>query len=86
MHNISVFSDVNCENYVDTVVPSGYVMENGWDNHYHAHDSNCVFMGDGVQWKSVMPMTTDYGGSGVNKTDGTDTWGNNLDGNVPGHG
>ena len=84
MHQINVFSDANCEDYVDSVVPSGYVMEDGWAD-YHAHDSNCVFMGDGVQWKSVMPMTTDYSGWGVNKSDGTDTWGNNLDVKPPKH-
>ena len=49
------------------------------------HDSDCVYMGEGVQWKSVMPLA-EYIGNGVNKTDGTDTWGNQVDGKIPGHG
>ena len=65
-------------------MPSVYVMDDVWDA-YHAHDSNCVFMGDGVQWKSVMPLA-EYNGTGVNKVDGTDTWGNRLDPKPTGHG
>ena len=78
MYQISAFSDAYCQDWVETVVPSGNVMDNGYGI-WHSHDSNCVYMGDGVQWKSVMPMTTNYIGYGVNNTDGTDTWGNDND-------
>ena len=67
-YEISVFSDVNCTKYLDTVVPSDNVMAG-------KHDSDCVFMGEGVQWKSVMPLA-EFIGNGVNKSDDTDTWGN----------
>ena len=80
MYEIIVFTDNNCEDYLDTVVPSGNVMDSvvgGFDQQY-AHDSNCVFMGNGVQWGSVMPLTN-YEGDGENKMDGTNTWGNDND-------
>ena len=78
MYEIIVFSDNNCEDNVDTVVPSGHIMNSppvGGNDQLKKYDSDCVFMGNGVQWGSVM-LLANYEGSGENKPDGTDTWGN----------
>ncbi|KAL9123483.1 MAG: hypothetical protein Q9175_008349, partial [Cornicularia normoerica] len=77
LRNISVFSDTKCENFLTTVVPSTKVMNDGMVE-WHAHDSNCVFMGEGVHWGSVK-ATDPYYGDGEDIPDGLTTWGNNLD-------
>lgn len=44
---IQVFSDTNCQNPLTTVTPSKETISgNRW--------TECVFMGDGVHWGSVM--------------------------------
>lgn len=58
-------------------MPSTKVMDDGMVE-WHAHDSNCVFMGEGVHWGSVK-ATDPYYGDGEDIPDGLTTWGNNLD-------
>ena len=58
LYEIDVFSDTNCQKPLTTVVPSKEVIS------ADAY-TECVFMGDGVHWGSVM-MGDVYQGNGAN--------------------
>lgn len=68
LHAIDVFSDTDCQIPLTTVVPSTALV-NITDANVDP-GSDCVFMGEGVHWGSVMMQEDMYEGNGVYRVDG----------------
>lgn len=69
LYVIYVYSDTSCGNYLTTIVPSKKVVNDTECGGCSDSGSECIFMGEGVHWGSVM-LGGIYLGPGVDRTDG----------------
>ncbi|CAF9921832.1 MAG: hypothetical protein ALECFALPRED_001891 [Alectoria fallacina] len=69
LYGIDVFSDTNCQNLLTTVLPSTTIMKDWGCEGCSDSFSDCVFMGEDVQWGSVR-VGDPYSWPGVSGSDG----------------